>query len=231
MLDFFSATNVTVSPQEYAGAMKTNPEKPISSPPSIDPRGTLAYRRRRVIFASDNNNYTGSSGSPVSKGQNSNRETFLTNQSQQKHTNYCDDVKIAAAVNIFNAQTTNSNYYCDKVKEISKIDGFDLPTHMISEVARGVENMTESQYGRCHEEIELQHYMTSWRDRTKRFNKQKAIMKRPSSLAPVNSQVYKCRHHLKTRQLETKTIIIQKIKEVSNFLFLIFEGKILYFIN
>ena len=190
------------------------PEKPDTPPPSPLKGSIINHRKRRVISSSIQRNISHHDGDDLGNSKNThNAEPRITQHDPRPV--FVDDVKIAAAINSYNEQQSETDYFKLLVKELAKSSDIDIPPHILFEVTRGVEEKCSKQE---HDHIRkefLHHYMTSSSEREKRFRKCKAIMKRPPSLAPTNSPIYKARNNLRMRQLETKTIIDQKVNEVS----------------
>lgn len=136
---------------------------------------------------------------------------------------FVDDLKIAAAIKIHNEEKSDDEYYVAKVKEICNICNIKISAHVLHDVIRGVGLKCTKQVMEGQREESIKHYMTCSPERVERYRTYKAIMKRPPSLAPASSDVYRARHKLKERQLETKTVVDMKINEV-NVLLLVLEG-------
>ena len=184
------------------------PQKPATSPPSSSRASMITHRTRRTMnihHHSSNCNTISTTTSLDNEDQGSNRtlQTFM------------EDVHIAAAVKLHNVGQSVADYYIRKVEAISKRSDFDIPSHMLHEVTRGVEiKCSKEGIGSGRGDEGMTHYMSCSDDYLRRYQKKKAIMKRPPSLAPPDSAVYHARQKMKERQLETRTVIEQKINQV-----------------
>jgi hypothetical protein len=205
--------NFTKRAANGTGPMSSRPEKPDSPPPSPMRGSIIAHRKRRVIFSNHSN--FGEGNDEYTPIKNHTQATAATHHSISEV--FVDDVKIAAAVKIHHEQSRDVDYYSTKVIEACKTNDIEIPHPMLRQVIRGVEDKCSRQpNGKTREMVK--HYMLCSPERVKRFRKSKAVMKRPPSLAPTSSPIFRARQQLRERQLETKTIIDQKINEASKYI-------------
>mmetsp|Transcript_3043 Transcript_3043/g.5452 ORF Transcript_3043/g.5452 Transcript_3043/m.5452 type:complete len:313 (-) Transcript_3043:86-1024(-) len=179
--------------------------RPDNPSPSPVRASMIAQRKRRTLAMYSSNDYS------VDKSQNSPTMTSCSNV-------YVEDVHIAAAVKLHRVEQSEADYYVSRVKEIANLRDFDIPSYMLHEVTRGVELKCTKEGTGSGKVGDDMHYMTCSEDYLRRQQKPKAIMKRPPSLAPLDSPIYQSRRRMKERQLEARTVIEQKINQVFNYL-------------
>ena len=131
---------------------------------------------------------------------------------------FVEDVKIAAAIKLYDDKQSLSNYYTSRVQELSRTKTIVISDEMLHEVIKGVETKCIKEGNWKKQPDQELHFMTCSPEREKRYQKHKAVMKRPPSLAPPDSHIYKQRNKMRQRQLEKKTVVQQKVNEVHVFI-------------
>lgn len=129
-----------------------------------------------------------------------------------------EDVRIDAAIKMNFYRQSEVDYYASRIKELAVLKVIDIPSAMMNDVINGVQTKFCNDDHQIFSKYKVQHYMSCSPERLKRYQKCKAIMKRPPSLAPPESHIYRNRKNMRQRQLERRTVINQKVDETYKYL-------------